>query len=139
MNGTTFRAMVLAVIWAFPQTILAQDSPPLEPAPEAPTWTVTKELWIAEYVEVVPAALCSHPFFQQCFTAPLEVCQTHAVTVTRECVAEHEASLPEVFQQPTDGAHWGEIIGACAGGRLEVAMSATFTNTPECNDLDHWL
>lgn len=135
-RGRIAPALVIAATLALGVVANAQDVP--APAP-GETWTVSRAAWMGELSTLLPPMLCQHPYFVTCFTTPMDQCQVHAATAVEGCLGMYSSMLPEVFNQPDDGANWGAQVGECAGTRLETAMRPTFTNTPQCNDPSQWL
>jgi len=100
---------------------------------------VNKKDWVNAMTTALPAAFCnSSQYFRQCFSVTPQECEETAASVTRICLNNNNDKIPPKLQQSKDGAHWGTIIGACAGEAYEVALIKKRIKNTKCNNPSNW-
>ena len=101
--------------------------------------SVSKESWMSQMEIALPAAFCSQQmYFRQCFEIDAIECEEMATSVNRLCLKKYKEAIPSSLEQPQDGKKWGTIIGQCAGGAFEAALSKKKINSAKCNDVNNW-
>ena len=100
---------------------------------------VSKTAWINAMSTALPTAFCQpHQYFRQCFDVTQIECEETALSATRICLQKHKAKIPNVLNQPNDGAQWGSIVGSCAGETYENVLREHRVNSNVCNDPANW-
>lgn len=100
----------------------------------AATWTVAVDATLAQ-------TFCGDgTFFRTCFAVDRAECEQRAHRLFRTCVEENIDAIP---QQPDaqSGRQAGELLGACAGSRYEIELSAEGRAQPApfCDEPSHWM
>ena len=100
---------------------------------------VSKDYWVDSMKTALPTTFCqSMHFFRQCFDVNEDQCIETAALATKICLHKYINQIPDILNQPKDGAKWGNIIGQCAGENYHATLSRKFKDTKECNDINHW-
>jgi hypothetical protein len=100
---------------------------------------VSKELWLSEMRNVLPAIFCKDgSYFRECFETDTTACHSIATEATESCLRQFEPQIPKQLQQPNDGQIWGSKIGACAGTIFEATLKQSRVNNAKCNNPALW-
>lgn len=100
---------------------------------------VSKSAWLESMSTALPIVFCKpEQYFRQCFNISAQQCETTAASATRICLDKHAASIPDTLVQPKDGAHWGQVVGSCAGEAYEVSLKAHRSKDSRCNNPANW-
>lgn len=100
---------------------------------------VSKSRFKEQFQALLPNSFCGEKaYFRNCFGLNEESCKKLAVSATAACLAKMDAELPPQFKQPTEGAPWGEKLGACAGEKFETESIKTKVPSAECKDAAKW-
>ena len=100
---------------------------------------VSKPDWYNGMSTVLPTVLCnSSQYFRQCFSVSAQECEETAASATRVCLKKNDKDIPNILIQPKDGAHWGTVIGSCAGEAYEITLTKKRINNSKCNDVSNW-
>jgi hypothetical protein len=100
---------------------------------------VSKADWLEVMKTALPVAFCQDQgYFRTCFNLGAEECESTAQSATRVCLAQFEAKVPAMLNQPADGTAWGQKIGGCAGNTFEMTRAKQKVDSPKCNDPSAW-
>lgn len=100
---------------------------------------VDKERWMEAMQRDLPVTFCkSMEFFQQCFDINEEQCLQAASLASRLCLHSYETRIPDILQQPGEGARWSNIVGQCVGENFFETMKRKYKNTTECEQMNFW-
>ena len=100
---------------------------------------VSKERWLSEMRNVLPAAFCKDgSYFRECFEAKVTVCHSTATEATESCLRQFEPQIPKQLHQPNDGSLWGNNIGVCAGTIFEITLKKNKVINAKCNNPSLW-
>ncbi|WP_028021673.1 hypothetical protein [Enterovibrio calviensis] len=100
---------------------------------------VEKADWVNAMKTALPTAFCApQQYFRQCFDVTPVQCEETAASATRVCLSNYQDSLPETFVQPNDGAHWGTIVGTCAGEAYIATLPEKYLESEKCDNPDNW-
>ena len=100
---------------------------------------VSKDDWIKGMSTALPAYFCNaDQYFRQCFKVTKIECEETALSTTRICLAQSKDKIPARLRQPEDGAHWGTIVGSCAGQAYEITLQKKRISSAKCNDQNNW-
>lgn len=100
---------------------------------------VGKEFWMEEMKSALPKTFCqSIHFFRQCFDINEIQCIETASLATKICLHKYINQIPELLQQPKDGARWSNAIGQCAGENFYETLRRKYKATAECDEMNHW-
>ena len=101
---------------------------------------VSKTVWVEAMQSALPAAFCApDQYFRQCFKVSAKECEATAASTTRACLKNNQNKIPALLKQPSDGQHWGTIIGQCAGAAYEVSLLKKHIDSEKCRDPKHWI
>jgi len=107
--------------------------------PDSVAEEVSKEIWEEAMKRQLPVTFCqSMEFFRQCFEVNDDQCIEAVSLAARICMHKYTNRIPDVLQQPNDGAKWGNIVGQCVGENYFETMSRKYKDTPECTEMNHW-
>jgi hypothetical protein len=128
MEARLMRLFLILIIISAASLAFAEDN------------TISKEAWLDGMQNKLPAAFCEEKqYFRQCFTVTETECLKVASNATRMCLGSKQDNIPDVLVQPKDGAHWGGIVGECAGNAYETAIIQKRINSDRCNDANNWI
>ncbi len=104
---------------------------------------VPKKEWLDSMQSLLPTLFCKKSsFFRQCFMLGEDKCLEDALRAAKVCLLKFEGDIPAILQQPQDGAKWGEQVSRCAGGTLELSLTAENKKkkkaAKKCNDSTKW-
>jgi hypothetical protein len=101
--------------------------------------TVPKDLWVKGVRDTLPATLCRDGgYFRSCFEFPASECHDAATRATAACLQQYDAQIPQQLRQPSDGRMWGDMVGTCAGTKVEATLTAKRISNAKCNDPSTW-
>ena len=100
---------------------------------------VPRDEWVAQFEVAMMSMMCREDwYFRTCFSdLSADTCASRAQEALKSCLDELKDQIPEQLSQPEDGRHWGNVVGGCAGQKLEL-MSTPVSDVPECKDVNHW-
>ena len=89
--------------------------------------------------EALPGYFCKNEsYFRSCFQVSEEQCLYVADAATSTCLARFTEQIPDSLNQPQDGTHWGEKVGACAGTLYEYKLIKVRISSQKCDDPSYW-
>lgn len=97
------------------------------------------ELWLDLVENSLPDLLCEQSaYFRQCFEIDDAQCRSTLSSTFQECLAIYLDHLPEQINTSADGAHWGQMLGSCAGTKFEMQLTELKIQNARCNDITQW-
>jgi hypothetical protein len=101
--------------------------------------TISREQWTTQMGNLLPAAMCQEgSYFRACFAISASDCHKTATATTATCLRQYTDQMPATLKQPEDGAHWGQLVGTCAGTLYDHELKAKMRNDAKCKDLSYW-
>jgi hypothetical protein len=105
----------------------------------AATVNVSRNEWTTQMGNLLPAAMCREgSYFRACFDISASDCHTTATATTATCLRQYTDQMPATLKQPEDGAHWGRLVGTCAGTLYDDELKAKARNETKCKDPSYW-
>ena len=123
--------------------VVAQTAtPPAPPPPPAEPIAqdgVPRAVWIRRMIVALPPRICTAAFFQQCFVATEQECETAVSALTRVCIRRLKSGFPPFFDGDS-GTREGTKVGECVGTdyQLQMEQRGKFMNNAACNDPTRW-
>ena len=100
---------------------------------------ISKDYWMSQMVKIFPSEMCKDgSYFRHCFAVSASECTQTLENLTKGCMQKYSSQMPTTFNQPDDGRHWGQVVGACAGGNYDSKLASKMVDDPKCKDPSAW-
>ncbi len=120
------RILLLILVFGYAVESVAQEVP--------------TDAWLAQMEAMMPAQACQETeYFTACFNLSPAQCNELLSEFTQSCVKQYRAQMPETLKMPHDPGKWGQVLGGCAGGRLELQLSEQKVKSAKCSDPSQWM
>jgi hypothetical protein len=97
------------------------------------------EQWLDLVENSLPDLLCEQSaYFRQCFEIDDAQCRSTLSSTFQDCLTIYLDHLPEQINTSADGAHWGQLLGSCAGTKFEMQLTELKIQNARCNDITQW-
>lgn len=100
---------------------------------------IPKDHWIDTMSTLLPVEFCKPTtYFRECFEISQEECEEVVGSAARVCLNKFKKEIPDAISSREESADWGEVVGECAGGILEITFIEQRIDSEKCKDLDNW-
>lgn len=95
--------------------------------------------WLDHVETTLPDILCEESaYFRQCFDLDDAQCRSTLSSTFQECLTIYLDHLPGQITSSAEGAHWGQLLGSCAGTKFEMQSIELKIQNARCNDVTQW-